>query len=57
MLGEARAGAEEVSGLLVVMKQASKGKADETVIFLAQCSRVMLQMKSLPLIHIMKLWR
>lgn len=30
MLGEARAGAEKVSDLLVVMKQATKGKTGKT---------------------------
>lgn len=49
MFGEARAGAEEVGDLLVVMKQATKGRTDKTVILSAQCSQVMLQMKSLRL--------
>lgn len=42
-----RAGAEEVSDVPVVMKQATKGRTNRTVILTAQCSQVMLQMKSL----------
>lgn len=43
-----RAGAEEVSDVPVVMKQATKGRTNRTVILTAQCSQVMLQMKSFP---------